>query len=57
MATLIPIFRACAGYCGSTCAQMTTMSYLYSVNNPAAPSFRFATFGGTGKPEDISVTW
>lgn len=41
--------------CSPTCLQFTTMAYLYSANHPKAPTFRFATFGGTGDRRDSHV--
>lgn len=44
------------GLCDSTCDQFTRAAWFYSLVHSEAPTFRYATFGGTGKPEDISAT-
>lgn len=44
------------GMCGSSCDQFTRTAWLYSLTHPEAATFRFVTFGGTGKKEDISPT-
>ena len=45
-----------SGLCGSTCDTFTRTAWMYSKKNPAAPSFRYVTFGGTGKVKDIGGT-
>ena len=44
------------GLCGSTCDTFSRTASLYSLNHPRAPSFRFVTFGGTGRAQDIGGT-
>ena len=44
------------GFCGSTCAQFSTMAWTYSKLHPNKPTFKFATYGGTGKSADLTPT-
>jgi len=44
------------GGCGSTCDTFSRTAWFHSLSNPKAPTFRYVTFGGTGKRGDISGT-
>ena len=44
------------GFCGSTCAQFTTMAWTYSKLHPSKSKFKFVTYGGTGKAADLTPT-
>lgn len=50
------ILAAGDGFCGSTCAQFSTMAWTYSKLHPNKPKFKFVTYGGTGKSAEMTPT-